>query len=374
MRTLPRILSLAGLCLLVAAQPCRAFDEKSEGLFTSKLNSALSRLAPADSSTSWASTPKFGGYIIGRYTHSTLSGASPEGFDIRLLRTYVSGTVLRQFDYFVQLEMNGTVALRDAWIGWRPRKEFGVQIGQFKRRFTIGSTHIHPWENRVAYFPQLVIQMAGYNDYCGATPSNGRDIGLMVSGQILPIGADAHPLIHYEAALQNGNGINRADNNSQKDVSATLLVQPLSYLWLGVHGWRGNYLQDGVAVGRNRWALSARLEKDGWSAHAEYAHNTGHRLTDFDADTHTWTGTGRSDGWYVTLAAPLTRWLQPALCYDAFRSQATWASTKSIYSLCLNFRLHQHLLFQLQMSQVDDRPNPTRRHYQEYTAEAYIRF
>ena len=198
--------------------------------------------------------------------------------------------------------------------------------------------------------------------------------GLMLQGDLLPVGADRHSLFHYETSIFNGNGQNRGDNNHQKDWIGSLQVMPVKGLRIGVFGWKGTFTDNGVRVGRNRWAVGATYEKDRWTARGEYIHHVGHRVSDYDADSQMWSGNARADGWYALLGVAATSWFKPFLRYDAYRDRAGWGSLKSIYSVCPNFRLHKNLLFQLQYNYVCDKTLAADRHYNEMWAQAYIRF
>lgn len=346
-------------------------EEYQEGFLTSYVNRAIEKKTP---STSWATPPQFGGYLNGQYVYDDMKGNhGGTGFGIRLLRLYVSGTLLQDFKYRVQVEANGSMALRDAVLEWAKWKEFTVKAGQFKRNFSYGNV-THPMNVGLGTFSQLVLKFTGFGDYCGEPMSNGRDLGLQFAGDLFPVGEDKHSLIRYEASIYNGNGQNRADNNGQKDWIGNIQVQPIKNLYFGLFGWKGTYTQDKVTVGRNRWGLSAKYNRNGWLAYAEYVHNTGHRIKDYDAASQKWNGTGRSDAWYVTLGVPVTRWLTPCVCYDAYREQGTWASAKTIYSFCANFTLHKNLLFQLQYGFVNDRMNLADKNYNDLRAVTYIRF
>ena len=53
-------------------------------------------------------TAKFGGYIIGNYTYyDEESKDRTAGFNLRLARVYVNGTVATDFKYRLQMEVNG---------------------------------------------------------------------------------------------------------------------------------------------------------------------------------------------------------------------------------------------------------------------------
>ena len=84
------------LTLLFLGLPlCVQAEEYQEGFLTSHLNRAVEKVTP---SNSWASAPQFGGYINGQYCYDDKSGNhGGNGFGIRLLRMYVSGSLLNDF-------------------------------------------------------------------------------------------------------------------------------------------------------------------------------------------------------------------------------------------------------------------------------------
>lgn len=367
------------------------------GYLTTLLNQALAQSMPADQQeemaygrkeTKWASAPKFGGYAIGSYKYSDQDGKhGGDGFNARNLRLYVDGTVLSDFKYRIQLEMSGDPGaskgphLKDFFLAWSHWKELEVKVGQFKRCFTFENPY-NPWEVGVGDYSQMTKKLAGMSDYCGgeSTSSGGRDLGLQIQGDLLPVGKDRHRLFHYQLGLFNGQGINHADANRRKDWIGTLQLQPIKDLFIGVFGWKGDMTYSNVTVGRNRYALGVKYEHEGWSARAEYAHQTGHKISDFvySADTKTQmlrpgASLGRADGWYVTVGVPCTSWLKVYAKYDAYRDNASNSSLSSIYSLCPNFQLHKNLQFQLQYNYVCSKLDADRRH-NELWGEVYFRF
>ena len=379
-----RILLLAALCSALAT--AKAGDEYESGFLTTPLNRAIARgmegTATAEGDelqyghdvTRFVSAPQFGGYLVGQYTYTDQKGQhGGEGFSSRHIRAYVSGSVLRDFRYRLQAEFSGTPAMRDYTLEWVHWKEFAVKVGQFKRPFTFDSP-LNPWDVGLGGYALPTRKLVGYSDYSGGANTNGRDQGLLLSGNLLPVGEDRHWLVRYEAGIFNGNGINHGDNNRKKDWIGNVQVQPISGLRIALFGWKGTLTSEGVSVGRNRWALGACYEKQGWTARAEYIHHSGHKTTDYNATTQTWSGIARADGWYAMLGVPVTKWFQPFVRYDAYREGAKWSGLKNVFSVCPNFRLHKNLLFQLQYNHIFDKLNAADRHCNEFWAQAYIRF
>lgn len=377
------------LILGYAASPVRAeqTDEYQEGFLTAYLNRAIEKamsdveakdepLQYGRHITKYVSAPQFGGYFVGKYSYSNKDDADENGFEARMIRFYVSGTILRDFKYRVQLELKNP-AMRDYTLEWVRWKEFQVKVGQFKRCFTYDNP-LHPWNLGMGNYSQLARHMTALavDDPSGEVAQNGRDIGLQLQGDLLPVGKDKRRLIRYQAAVFNGNGQNRKDNNKQKDWMGNIQVQPVKDLYIGLFGWTGTYKgQNGASVRRNRWALGSIYEHNDWTFKAEYAHHSGLNVQDFDTETQTWRegSTGRADGWYIVLGVPITRWLKVYGTYDAWRKDASWGSMKTIYGICPNFELHKNLKFQVQYNYVNDRTSNDH-NYHELWAQTYVRY
>jgi hypothetical protein len=323
--------------------------------------------------SSYASAPKFGGYIIGKYSYTDKQGSNTgDGFNARLIRMYVSGSILTDFKYRVQVELNNTPHVKDYQIEWAKYDVFSVKMGQFKRPFTFENPY-NPWDVGIGDYSQLTKKLAGMGDYNGEPSMGGRDQGLQVQGELLKVGKDRHNLLQYQLGVFNGQGINTKEVNCRKDVIGNVKFQPLKGWLIGLFGWHGNYASNGVTVDRNRWAVGTTYENSGWVARAEYAHSQGHKISDVNADG-TVSGTGRADAWYALAGVPCNDWLSCYARYDAYRDQETWGTMKTIYSLCPNFQLNKNLMFQVQYNFVNDRNSVADRNYNEFWVEAYIRF
>jgi len=356
------------LCTLLAGMAALALPARAEE--TSETQSAP---APAEKRvfgkklSDFASTPKFGGYFIGKYTLSDQQGIhGGDGLSQRLIRAYVDGTILGDFKYRVQVQVNNSAFhMKDYFVEWSRWPELAVKVGQFKRAFLFENQY-NPWNVGAGDFAQITRKLAGIGDKDGNVGNGGRDQGVQVQGDLFPVSSDGHRLIHYQFQMMNGQGINSGDANRRKDFIGTLQVQPVKDLYIGVFGWTGDYVKDGVAINRNRWAASVKYEHNDWTVRAEYAHSKG-LLANY-------AGKGKSDGWYATLGVPCTPWLKVYGVYDVYRSSRTWATARSVYSIVPNVQLHKNLLFQLQYNYVHDRNQSGDQDYNELWAEVYVRF
>ena len=361
-------------------------ENLSEGFVTLYLNEAIATgMAEADKKmeqeygrkvTDYVSAPKFGGYFIGKYAYSSQDGQANgnNGFSQRLVRFYVDGTILKDFAYRIQVQTtNASFHMKDFFIEWKKYPEFKVKMGQYKRAFGLENP-MNPWDVGVGDYSQLTKKLTGHGDFIGAESSSngGRDQGLQIQGDLFPIGKDGHRLIHYQLMVSNGQGINVSDANSQKDISGTIHIQPMKGLFFGFYGWTGNYTSSNVTVGRNRYLLFAKYDANDWTFRGEYAHSTGHKISDYQTDG-TWKGTGHAQAWYATVGIPCNQWLKTYLKYDVYQDDATSNTTKSIYSICPNIQIHKNLMFQPQFNYVHDK-TLAKQNYCELWLETYVRF
>jgi len=343
--------------------------------------------------TKYISAPKFGGYVIGSYKYSSQDGANNgPGFGVRLARVYVDGTILKDFKYRLQVEINGTPHIKDFFLDWCHWKELGIKIGQYKRCFIFENPY-NPWDVGVGDYSQLTKKFAGMGDLNGESSMGGRDQGIQLHGDIMPIGTDRHRLFHYELGVYNGQGINATDKNKRKDVIGTIQLQPIKDLFIGVFGWSGNAVINGVTVDRKRWAVGAKYEHNGWSARAEYARGNGetvksragekYTVVDTDGKEHVMQGAttyyldesnDKADAWYATVGVPFTSWFKLYGKYDAYRRNAQNNSLRTVYSLCPNFQIHKNLMLQLQYNYVHDKTASKSPSYSELWVETYFRF
>lgn len=296
-----------------------------------------------------ASVPQFGGYLVGRaqYTNDRTS-KNGGGFDLRMVRGCVKGTILDEWNYYIQLEYSGApgvdkgVRLLDAYGEWKRFPEFSVKFGQMKRVFTFENPY-SPWDTGFGNYSQLVQKLAGMSDRVGEHSSGGRDAGIVVQGDLFP--AEDHRWLHYQVGVYNGQGINHSDENKQKDVIGGLWVSPTKELQIGAFGWTGRYTKNNVTVDRNRMAYGIKYEGD-WTVRAEYATSQGGKTDNRFAAT-------RADAWYVSVGAPLCKKLKAYAVWDVYRDEKTSDTQNALYTLALNYRLWKNLMIQGTYSYTD---------------------
>lgn len=377
------------LCAALCTFTAWAEQNEDEAFIDASHWSLQEALTPAE--TKWkrndiVTIPKFGGYIIGSYKYDDAEGQhNGDGFNLRLVRLYVDGTVLKDFKYRLQLEVNGTPHIKDATLEWIHWKGFQVKAGQFKRAFTFENPY-NPWDVGVGDYSQAVKKLAGMGDRCGEASTGGRDLGVQLQGDLFKSKRDGHYQFHYQIAAYNGQGINRKDENKQKDIIGSLQWSPVKNLWIGGFGWNGSWYSADkkITLDRKRWALGVKYEdpESGWSARAEYVRSKGKKASDWNVATQSWSeesvkqmGGDHADSWYVTVGIPVWRWIKCYAKYDAYRDYATNSSLHSIYSVSCNLQPHKNLMMQLQYNYHDDKTvTAPERHYNQFWAQMYVRF
>lgn len=216
----------------------------------------------------YVTVPKFGGYIVGTYKYNSQEGKNGgDGFGLRYLRLYLDGTVLKDFKYRVQMNVSGEPGSKngarviDAFISWQKWAPLGIKLGEYKRCFTFENP-MNPWDIASGDYTQLTKHFTGMGGdlYQGAANSGGRDLGVQIYGDAFKVGKTQHYLLHYQAGIYNGQGINTSDKDKEKDYIATVQLQPLKGLYVGVFGWSGSFFDGAQSNYFKRWAAGVSYE------------------------------------------------------------------------------------------------------------------
>lgn len=322
---------------------------------------------------------KFGGYVIGQAVFNDNDASKVQSnFNLRLIRLYVDGKVL-DFLYKLQFQANGfgndskgnSPRVVDAWIEWQKFEFAKIRFGQFKRAFTFENP-MNPAEIGANAYSQLTSKLAGMNDRVGEHASNGRDIGVQLQGDFLPIGKDKHNLFHYQFGVYNGQGINKSDQNGHKDYIGGFFVRPIKELQLAVFGWSGDYVANGITVDRKRLAYG--LKYDGKiNVRAEYARSHGRKIGTDSNGLPAAVGANRADAWYAIVGVPVGEHWKFWGKYDVYRDNKEWNSTKSLYNLTAEYYVYKNLKIQGNYTFTHDR-TAVDKDYNTFDLQVYYRF
>ena len=335
----------------------------------------------------WYDNIKFSGYGMLQYQGQDKEGEKSNTFNLRILRLILDGKA-GDFDWRVQLQGTSntgpgqsTVQLVDLYAEWTKYKEMRVKVGQFHRAFTFENP-THPIYQGWYSCADVTNALAGIGDRSGEKWSAGRDIGVQVEGDLLP-NASGRRLLHYQAGVYNGEGINSKDKDNRKDIMGGLWVMPVDGVRIGAFGWTGSRgaMTDGhgdiVSMGKNRYAISAAYDKDEYCFRAEYLHSQGWGADMAGSNTIDYAKGDKADGWFVYGIVPVVKGkLHAKARYQTYRIDKTWGSAKTSYEAGVNCFFSKGLQLNLEYARVNDRTidNPDKHNYNLINAQLNIRF
>ncbi len=223
--------------------------------------------------------PKISGFVQGMY-QANLSDKGDlldNTLRMRRVRLSVDGNLSKTVSYKIQGDFTRSPMLVDAYVKYKPCREFAIQVGQFKTPFTLESP-INPVNLEIFDYGESVKGLTGYSDVCGVG-SLGRDLGIMATGSLFPVEGEEgykYSIVDYSIGVFNGNGANQLDNNNRKDVVGRLEVHPgLKALTLSGSYYYGKYYKDEDFNGtRNRWAAGLQYNDGKLVIRGEYLNGT----------------------------------------------------------------------------------------------------
>ena len=330
----------------------------------------------------WVKNIKFSGYAMLQYTgqdpykvskdadgNPFLEKNSSNTFNLRLARFILDGKI-GDFDWRAQIQGTNatgpgqpTVQLVDLYAEWRRFPEFKVRVGQFKRAFTFENP-TNPITQGWRGYADVINKLSAFGDRTGERSSGGRDIGLQLQGDLFP-NANGRRILHYQVGVYNGEGVNTKDYDNRKDFIGGIWVMPIKGLRIGAFGWTGSRGQmlDPItnktrSVEKNRYALSAEYDLNGYTFRAEYLHSQGwgaaspgNNVREID-----YSKGDKADGWYVFGLVPLIKGkLFAKARYQCYRNQKEWGSSVNQIEFGLNYMFTKNLEIHAEYSHVNDR-------------------
>ena len=330
----------------------------------------------------WVKNIKFSGYAMLQYTgqdpykvskdadgNPFLEKNSSNTFNLRLARFILDGKI-GDFDWRAQIQGTNatgpgqpTVQLVDLYAEWRRFPEFKVRVGQFKRAFTFENP-TNPITQGWRGYADVINKLSAFGDRTGERSSGGRDIGLQLQGDLFP-NANGRRILHYQVGVYNGEGVNTKDYDNRKDFIGGIWVMPIKGLRIGAFGWTGSRGQmlDPItnktrSVEKNRYALSAEYDLNGYTFRAEYLHSQGwgasspgNNVREID-----YSKGDKADGWYVFGLVPLIKGkLFAKARYQCYRNQKEWGSSVNQIECGLNYMFTKNLEIHAEYSHVNDR-------------------
>ena len=295
--------------------------------------------------------PKISGFVQGLYqANLNKDGQLKDGDDastlrMRRVRVSIEGKLTKTLSYKIQGDFSRSPMMVDAFVKYKPCKEFAIQVGQFKTPFSIESP-INPVNLEIFDYGESVQKLVGYSDVCGLK-SLGRDIGVMASGDLIQLEGKDFALIDYSIGVFNGSGVNTTDKNNRKDIVGRLNIHPmLKDLTLSASYYNGQYDVNDTTLGaRNRWSAGAQYNDGNLVVRAEYLSGLTNNM--------------ESQGYYAVagynfkLGKEGSQKLMPVLRYEHFAKDVTVDNGgTTYYTVGLNYWPVKSLNFKLDYSLI----------------------
>ena len=285
-----------------------------------------------------------GGWLDGQYTYerqmtSPSVFSETNTFQMRRARLDVKGGVTDKIEFRLQADFAGSPKMIDAFIKLKFNKYFNLEAGQFKTPFTLENQY-SPLNQEGIDNSVVINKLAGFSDVLGANRGAGRDIGLMLYGNLLESSDGSYPIVSYNLGVFNGNGINGKDDNVKKDFIGRIDFHPfIKELVLSASVMSGTFPNGLIQDARNeRLSFGAEYKDDALTVRSEYVRaEIGHAY-----------GDDNYDGFYVVAGYWFklgeSQKLRPVARYDQFNQNG---KRDNQYLFGLDWWPESHLRFQV---------------------------
>ena len=185
------------------------------------------------------------GYMQGGYAYSDQGGQTTSSFNFKRAIFWGRARITDRWSFMFMNNFALSKGVLEFWTDYRVtnNKALTVRVGQFQHPFSMESPMTPVMLELIDITSQAVTNLAnGYEPLLG--PNYGRDQGIMLLGDLF------NDHFHYELAVMNGQGINTADGNSEKDVILKLEYRPTKEFRLVASGQKGrghSVSKEGVA-------------------------------------------------------------------------------------------------------------------------------
>ena len=226
--------------------------------------SAQQKSSEIDWTKDFTSRITLNGYAQGGWSYQDANDKPQNAYNLKRTLLWAKARITDRWSFMFMHDFSSVV--QEYYTDYRVTKgnELTVRFGQFKHSYTMENPMSPTQLELVDVYSQAVLYLAGE----GPDPLNGvnygRDMGLEVYGDL------ANGVVHYNLGLMSGQGINRKDQNNQKDFIAKLELRPVQGLRFVASG----YLGTGCAVGTAAWNpeinVGDNYKRNRYSVGAEY--------------------------------------------------------------------------------------------------------
>lgn len=238
---------------------------------------------------------RLGGYAQIRYRNDE---SIKDTFDVRRARLDLRAAPTERLELRLQTELAGSSAkILDATAAYQVSPEVKVTAGQFLIPFSLENVTSNTRLETINRSQVVEALVARGGDVIGN--HNGRDTGVQAGGSFFEY--EDRRFIDYAIGAFNGSGINRADQDEQKDIIGRVVFRILADLSIGASIYEGRY----IGGNRDRAGVEFSYTGDPFSIKGEYIRGED--------------GSKDKDGWYLQAGYfIIPRQLQGIIKFDTF--------------------------------------------------------
>ena len=249
------------------------------------------------------------GYAQGGFNYTHSDGNDVNTYELKRTLFWANAKITDRVSFLFMHDFSSVV--QEYYMDYRfsRNKALTVRLGQFKN----GLSYENPLSPTAMEAIDVYSEGVTYLTGCGSDPllgvQYGRDLGMAIFGET------NNQKLRYELDVMNGQGINRKDQNAEKDFIGRLEWRPVKGLNLVATGQIGrghavaaSLYNPTIGVGenykRNRWTVGFDYKSATFNVHGEYLEGKDKNTT--------------SRGAYLTGNVPLGKGVDLVGSYDYF--------------------------------------------------------
>lgn len=211
---------------------------------------------PEKEKTGWQKVlekmPKFSGYLQTGWNYNDL-GNGTSSFQAKRLRLLMDGNVTKNVSFRMQIEAFNGIAgstdgngkknlqIMDAFATAKIREAFQVRAGQFYLPMGYENYDISPSSLETVDFSNICYRMVCRNNFTYDFVDYGRDLGVMLFGNVWKNEEGNFHYLTYNVSVTNGSLPSKDDVDKSKDVVASVTIRPFKHFSVkGSYNW-GEY-------------------------------------------------------------------------------------------------------------------------------------
>lgn len=321
--------------------------------------------------------PTISGYIQTGYNYNSY-GDGLSTFMVKRMRLIVGGNITSKGQYKIQLEaFNGVnvgsrwekqkiIQILDAYGQYNFNDAVQLRAGQFSTPAGYENYIISPLTNVTIDYASICSRMVMRNAVGHNYSDFGRDLGLMLLGNLFKSASGNFHYLQYNLALTNGHLPTVNDNNKSKDIIAALTIWPVSKFNFKIaYNW-GEYTPDSFSgnIDNNSYPWNTVAGKkyiplhrfiagawynnpQGWYLRTEYGHLS---------STYNNVKLVQESAFYIVCAYQFKKWI-PVLRYDWYHDNINKSGADNRHRglIGCTFIANNHIKIQLnyQLSHYD---------------------